>query len=220
VLFSHYCFYSFTQRFLSSLLVCHTLFHSLFCFFLPSFIYCLFLYQIWYPSSMVLFRAKTKTCYSVSSPGTRKRFAYSSSRDCGVPVVAMWSSPTSCYVHPVFVAWPQSLNRVDLTMWTTVLTMNVIGLLKVGRVGGGGSPDITVCILSAFRPFSLETDIAFCIAVSNNCIKGLHLHYRQYVLHFTQSVKKIFGSWKDEVTGGWKKWHTEYAIDLYTPPNT
>lgn len=104
-----------------------------FAFSRPSFICCLFLRRIWYPSSMVLCRAKTKTCYSVFSSGTRKRFAYSSSRDCVVPVVAMYSSPTSCYIHPAFVAWPQSLNRVDLTMWTTVLTMNVIGLLKVGR---------------------------------------------------------------------------------------
>ena len=51
-----------------------------------------------------------------------------------------------------------------------------------------GSLDITVCILSAFRPVSFETDIAFCIAVSNNCIKRYHIRYRQYVLHFAQSV--------------------------------
>ena len=85
-------FYSFLQRFLSSVLVCFsllTLLHSLFCFSRPSSICCLFLYQIWYPSSMVVCRSKTKTCYSVISSGTRKRFAYSSSRDCVVPVVAV-----------------------------------------------------------------------------------------------------------------------------------
>jgi hypothetical protein len=63
--------------------------------------------------------------------------------------------------------------------------MNVFGLLKVGR---GVSPDITVSILSAFLPVSFGIDIAFCIAISNNDIKGYYLHYRQYALHFAQSV--------------------------------
>jgi len=133
---------------------------------------------------MVLCRAKTKTCYSVFSSGTSKRFAYSSSRD---------SCSGSRYVkfthHLLHSPCPCRMTAISQPCWPYHVNNRLNNeCYRAFKNRARSSSAITACNLSAFLPVSFETAIAFCIAFSNNVIKYYHSHYRQYILRFTQSV--------------------------------